>query len=331
MECLESLRGVTYPDFKIFVVDNGSSRDDVLHLRNWQSGGTLIENDTNLGFSGGNNVGIRRALASPDAAYVLILNNDTIVEPAFLSEMIATAQGHPADMVSPKILDYGDRKTVDRLGIIITRALRGYDMKLWEGRQPFCPSGCCALYSRRLLDDIAVKGEYFDEDFFAYAEDVDLGIRAVLRGYQAALSPRAVVYHKGSASTSIRSPFALYHGHRNTLWYLAKSVPASTLLRNLPWVVAGQLLPLVSNAIRGHFRLLVKAKMDGLRGMARMLAKRKLILGSGNPDADLLEKRLDPRPFYLFPRTKRRTAPASPRPSPSSGVHPSPPQRPEGS
>ena len=245
--------------------------------------------------------------------------------------MIATAQGHPADMVSPKILDYGDRKTVDRLGIIITRALRGYDMKLWEGRQPFCPSGCCALYSRRLLDDIAVKGEYFDEDFFAYAEDVDLGIRAVLRGYQAALSPRAVVYHKGSASTSIRSPFALYHGHRNTLWYLAKSVPASTLLRNLPWVVAAQLLPLVSNAIRGHFRLLVKAKMDGLRGMARMLAKRKLILGSGNQDADLLEKRLDPRPFYLFPRTKRRTAPASPRPSPSSGVHPSPPQRPEGS
>src|SRR2546428_11866607 len=120
MECLESLRSVTYPDFKIFVVDTGSGRDDVLLLRNWQSGGTLIENDTNLGFSGGNNVGIRRALASPDAAYVLILNNDTIVEPAFLSEMIATAQGHPADMVSPKILDYGDRKTVDRLGIILT-------------------------------------------------------------------------------------------------------------------------------------------------------------------------------------------------------------------
>src|SRR3989442_12522975 len=83
VDCLEPLRGVTYRDFKIFVVDNGSSRDDVLPLRNWQCGGTLIENDTNLGFSGGNNVGIRRALASPDSAYVLILNNDTIVEPAF--------------------------------------------------------------------------------------------------------------------------------------------------------------------------------------------------------------------------------------------------------
>jgi GT2 family glycosyltransferase len=301
MECLQSLQRVRYPNVKVIVVDNASHPGEVAQLRRWGNGVTLLENSSNLGFSGGNNVGIRHALKDPTTAYVLILNNDVVVEPEFLTEMVETARAGNADMVSPTVLSHADKATIDRLGIVVSRALLGYDMKRWEGKEPLCPSGCCALYSRRLLGAVEHNGEYFDEDFFAYAEDVDLGLRAVLRGFRGALAARAIIYHKGSASTALESPFSQYHGHRNTIWYLAKSVPVSTLLRHLPWVLVGQLGPLFSNAARGRFRVILQAKIDGVRGIPRMLKKRRAIFGGGGTKTDLLEGMLDPRPFYLHP------------------------------
>lgn len=300
IECFESLTQIRYPNYGVIVVDNGSTAQDRDALRRWRDRVTLIEQETNRGFAGGNNIGIRHALRDPATEYVLILNNDTVVDPRFLDEMVETALSRNVDMVSPTVLTHADRATIDRLGIVISAALLGYDMKRWEGREPLCPSGCCALYSRQLLEAVQVEGEYFDEDFFAYAEDVDLGIRAVLRGYRAALAPRAIVYHKGSASTFVQSPFSQYHGHRNTLWYLAKSVPASVLMRHIHWVVAGQLLPLLPNAARGRLGLLLRAKIDGLRGIPRMLRKRRAVL-RGDVNEDLLGSLLDRRPFYLFP------------------------------
>jgi GT2 family glycosyltransferase len=300
-ECLASLRRLKYPHAHVIVVDNGSQAEELVQLRKWGTFLTLLENNSNLGFAGGNNVGIRHALKDPTTDYVLILNNDVVVEPEFLTEMIETASTGRADMISPTVLSYADRKTIDRLGIVISTALLGYDMKQWEGKEPVCPSGCCALYSRRLLEAIEDDGEFFDEEFFAYAEDVDLGLRAVLRGFRGALAPRAIIYHKKSASTAVQSPFSLYHGHRNTIWCLAKTVPAPIVLRHLHWVVAGQLLPLLANATRGRFRLLLRAKIDGLRGIPRMLRKRRAQTQAGRTNEHLLESLLDPRPFYLFP------------------------------
>lgn len=306
VQCLRSLQAVTYPNVEIIVVDNGSAPADVAALRQWTSRVTLIENQANLGFSGGNNVAIRRALSDPRTEYVLVLNNDVLVEPDFLGHMIETAVRRDAGMVSPVVISLADRKTVDRLGIVISAALLGYDMKRWEGQDPFCPSGCCALYSRQLLMAVELDGEYFDEDFFAYVEDVDLGMRAVVRGFRGALARQATVYHKGSASTYIQSPFSQYHGHRNTIWYLAKSVPASVLIRHVHWILLGQLLPLIPNVARGRFGLLVRAKAAGMRGIPRMLRKRHALLARRPVHADLVERRLDPRPFYLFPPERPR-------------------------
>ncbi len=300
VECLQSLRGITYPNCRVIVVNNGSDRQDADQLRHWLGTAELLENKENLGFAGGNNAGIRYALKDPQVEYVVILNNDTVVEPRFLAETVETARSEKVDMVSPKVLAYSDRRTVDRLGIVISKALLCYDMKRWEGKEPFCPSGCAALYSRRLLEDVEVNGEYFDEDFFAYAEDVDLGIRAFLRGYRAALAGNAIVYHKGSASTGVQNPFPLYHGHRNTVWYLVKSVPASTWIRHLFWILAGQLLVAVSSTRRGYGLLVLKAKLAGLCGVPKMLRKRYRIQRAHEIDVQAFENALDHRPFYLF-------------------------------
>lgn len=306
IECLHTLRTVTYPNFRVIVVDNGSEAEDLAQLRQWTGSIELLENGENRGFAGGNNVGIRHALQDQHTDYVLILNNDTTVEPDFLDEMVDAALRKQVDMVSPKVLSYADRRTIDRLGIVVSKALLGFDMKQWEGRDPLCPSGCCALYSRRLLMATQLDGEYFDEDFFAYAEDIDFGIRSVLLGYRAALASKATIYHKGSATTSLNSPFALYHGHRNSVWYLAKTVPMATLIRHGLWVLVGQTATIITNIRRRRGLLIFRAKMAGLRGIGKMLRKRRLIEQKGRLNVTALESALDARPFYLFvPRLLR--------------------------
>ncbi len=301
LECIQSLKNVHFDNFQVIVVDNGSNAEDLVHLRQCAGFGfiTLLEQAENRGFSGGNNIGIRYALNDPRTEYVLILNNDTVVEPGFLTAMVEAARSKGADMVSATVFKYAERQTIDRLGLVISKALLVYDMKQWEGMEPFCPSGCCALYSRRLLEAVEIDGQYFDEDFFAYAEDVDLGIRAMLLGYRSALAPRAVIYHKGSAATFLRSPFSQYHTHRNTIWYLAKSVPPSVLWRHAFWILAGQILVIFTNMRRRRALLIAKAKLHGIWGIPKMLRKRRIIQNTGQPDARAVEKALDHRPFYL--------------------------------
>jgi len=306
IECLQTLRNVTYPNYRVVVVDNGSGAEDVAQLRRWTGWAELLENSANRGFAGGSNVGIHQVLRDPATEYVLTLNNDTTVEPDFLTKMVEAAVHEHVDMVSPTIMQYADRRTIDRLGLVLSKALLGFDMKQWDGKDPFCPSGCCALYSRQLLEAVQLHGEYFDEDFFAYAEDIDLGIRAVLRGYKAALARGAIVYHKGSAATAVNSPFALYHTHRNSVWYLAKSVPTATLIHHGFWILVGQTATVITNIRRRRGVLVFRAKLAGLRGVGKMLRKRREIQQAQRVDLPDFEKALDGRPFYLLgPRLRR--------------------------
>lgn len=295
--CLASVRRSHYPRLRLVVVDNGSDAEDLILLRGAAEGATLLELDRNLGFAGGYNAGIRRALQDPAVEYVLVLNNDTLIDPNCITALVSAAQSRQADMISPAVLAASDRVSIDRLGLILTRALLAFDMKRWEGREPFCPSGCAALYSRRLLESLALDGQYFDEDFFAYAEDLDLGIRAVLQGYRSVLAPDAVVYHHGGMS-SAGTQVPLRLRHRNTIWCLLKSVPRPVLLRNAGWIIAAQALGLIRAVGRGHGRAVLEAKLAGLRGLPLMLRKRRGVL-RGSIDMDALDRGLDPRPFYL--------------------------------
>jgi GT2 family glycosyltransferase len=249
----------------------------------------LIKVGENRGFAGGNNVGIRWALAR-GAEFVFLINNDAIAEPNVLAELVAQAgRESGVGMVAPTVVSYADPSVVDRQGIVLTKAGLPYERKSAADGPLLCPDGCAALYSRALLLSVACGSEYFDEDFFAYGEDVDLGLRARHRGFSAALVEHAVVYHKiGGSQGGPLSPMSVYLRHRNTIWMLAKDFPFRCLVKNAPWILAGQLGTLAWNLLGPGWRPVLKGKIDGARGILRMWRKRHACSSEGtNPNVPL--------------------------------------------
>lgn len=276
--CLKSLEKIDYPKYSVIVVNN----DAVEHgrtLKNEFSDITLIQNQSNAGFAEGNNVGIRHALADSRTDAVLILNNDTEVESDFLSEM-AHAKG---DMIAACMMQYDKRDTVDNLGVVMMKSGLPFNRRD-EHQKLFCPSAGCALYSRKLLETVAmyvpsftkegVRKWYFDPLYFAYAEDLDLGFRARLQGFEPGYAKGAIVYHKGSASTSKLSDLAVYHTYRNLIWTQYKNYPLTLCLRNLFWLILGWKLIFLGYVFKGRPLVMIRAVFDGIRGLSTMKQKR---------------------------------------------------------
>lgn len=253
--CVKSVEGSAYRDFQIEVVDNDT---------------------INRGFAGGANVGIRKALLNSRVEWVLVLNNDTRLEKAALEAMIRTAEDSGTDMVAPWVCQEKSGE-VDRLGIVLGKSYLGFNMTRDDAGEPMCPSGCAALYSRRLLEAVAQGGQYFDEDFFMYDEDADLGWRASRLGFRCCLAREAVVHHMGSASSYPRADLPLYLGHRNNVWRIVKNVPRGQFVRHLPWIAAGQAASLLWLTFQGKGRLIWRAKRDALAGLPLMWRKRRLM------------------------------------------------------
>ncbi|MCA1789102.1 MAG: glycosyltransferase family 2 protein, partial [Thioalkalivibrio sp.] len=267
-ECLDSLvRSDHYP-LTVTVVDNASTDDSVQGFGRWAGrlnpdaaarvAIDLIRTEQNLGFAGGNNRGIRHALEH-GADYVLVLNNDTVVEPDAVSELVAVSESSGAAMVAPAVFDYACRDRVDRFGVVLTRNGSAYDRVSDDDGPLLCPSGCAGLYRRDLIEVLdRDAGGFFDEAFFLYSEDLDVGLRATARGYPAAFAPRSRIYHKGSASWGLGAPRAYYLRHRNTLWTIAKNYSRGLLVRESAHLVAGQLLGLMGALRRRRFRAVLK-------------------------------------------------------------------------
>jgi GT2 family glycosyltransferase len=267
---------------------------------------TILKVAENLGFAGGNNVGIRYMLEA-GCDYVFILNNDAVVHENTLREMVGTALRDPAvGMVAPIVYDYYKRTLVDRLGITLTKSGLAYDRKSRNDGILFCPSGCAALYSRALLLAVERAGQYFDEDFFAYYEDVDLGFRAQRKGFKALLAEEAIVYHKGSTASGGRgSSLSLYFGHRNAIWSVVKNYPARMLVTESLWIILGNILGLLANVGRPEFRSVLKGKWHGLVGLANAWRKRQ---AEDIPAHDHIDLPIDSRRFP-FRRGPRRRSP----------------------
>ncbi|MBI1961723.1 MAG: glycosyltransferase family 2 protein, partial [Parcubacteria group bacterium] len=294
--CLKSLEKIDYPPiisplvfrgglkggFSVIVVNN----DAVEHgrtLKNEFSNITLIQNQSNAGFAEGNNVGIRHALADSQTDAVLILNNDTQVEPDFLNEMASELsppyQGGDTEgvhMIAACMMQYDKRDTVDNLGVVMMKSGLPFN-RIDEHQKLFCPSAGCALYSRKLLERVAYErnGEqyYFDRTYFAYAEDLDLGFRARLLGFEPAYAKDAVVYHKGSASSSKLSDLAVCNTYRNLIWTQYKNYPATLFLRNLFWLILGWKLIFLGYVFKGRPLVMIRAVFDGIRGLSTMKQK----------------------------------------------------------
>jgi GT2 family glycosyltransferase len=242
--CLLSLRPVCDDRTRVLVVDNGSSDGTQENVRRAFPGVELVENGANLGFPAGNNRGIHRALAA-GAEYVILLNNDTVVDGRFAVELVDAARRDPsAGMVSSLIY-------FSTPGNILWFA--GGDFSTWTGRSRHAgylqadrgqysgdrpigrPCACALLVTRQFLEKVGPMRE----DLFLYGEEIDWALRARKLGFRCILAPRSKVWHKVSSSTGgSRTPTFLYYATRNTLSVLRDQAPRGRIARRVrDWIV----------------------------------------------------------------------------------------------
>jgi GT2 family glycosyltransferase len=274
--CLPSLMRQTCNDFETIIVDNGSSDNSVDFVRQHYPEIRLLENNQNLGFAGPNNQAIRAA----QGRYILTLNNDTEVPPDWLQILVSAAESHPEMGAFASLVVFDDRRhMIDSAGLSVTLAGIGCQNRLGEAVRTVCEPeeifGACAaaaLYRRELLDDVGL----FDEDYFAYYEDVDLAWRARLRGWRTLLVPQAVVYHVHSATGGRASPFKEKLITRNKVWTTLKNYPFPAWLVFLPLILAYDIITACVPLLRGDPYPLL-GLWQGIRQARVALTKRQTI------------------------------------------------------
>lgn len=229
LECLESLQHLDYPDYEIIVVDNGSSDDSVQCISRHFPTTTLIALPENLGFTGGNNRGIQYALGT-GCEYILLLNNDTTVDPAFLTHLVAVGDNDPEiGMLNPMIYRSGANEIWFGGGRIswkngVTNHLTNpLQVPHPSASQEAIPSdyvtGCALLVKTGVIERIGL----LDSRFFAYYEDTDWSVRCQKAGWKTVVVPKARIWHKVSATAP--AEFAFILAHRNMLLFLWKHSP----------------------------------------------------------------------------------------------------------
>jgi GT2 family glycosyltransferase len=276
---LPSLARQSFRDFEVVVVDNGSSDDTASWLREHWPEVEIVSLPANVGVTAALNVCAR----SGRGELLALLNNDLELEPACLGELVSALGEHPeAGWAGAKLMDFAEREIIDGAGDVFTWAATGgrrghgerdrgqYD----EPRAIFGACGGAAMFRRRALAQV---GE-FDEAFFAFYEDVDWNLRAQLAGFSCRYVPSAVVYHMGSATIGRGlSDFTRYHLWRNTLWIIAKDLPASSLLRHAHQLILGQLVNLAVAVRDRKLHIWLRVWRDGLRGLPRALRERRQV------------------------------------------------------
>jgi hypothetical protein len=271
--CLTSLASQTYSDFEVIVVDNGSRDGSPEYIEENYPWVRLAKNDENLGFAGGTNVGIRAAKGE----FVITLNNDSRADSRFIEELIKPMADPEVGVCAAKMLFPDGR--INSAGICISRSGAAWDRGMFEpdrGQYEFVEEvfGACAgaaLYRREMLDEIGL----FDEDFFLYLEDVDLAFRARLAGWKCIYVPGARVIHHHGGTAGVGSDLAVYYGNRNIVWYPIKDFPFRLLITSLPFIVARNLAVVPYYALRGQGGVILKSKLDALKGVVKMMEKRK--------------------------------------------------------
>ena len=209
-----------------------------------------------------------------------MLNADAFPNPDWLERLLEAAQTYPNAFFAsrqiqanhPDVLDgEGDVYHVSGLAWRHNHGFPVYPLN--ESQEVFSPCGAAAFYPRQEFLDAGG----FDEDYFSYHEDVDLGFRLRLRGLSCVLVPQAIVHHVGSASTGKRSDFSVYYGHRNLVWTYFKDMPSGLFWLYLPLHIAINLLFLIHFTLKGQGGAIWRAKADALRGLSEIIKKRHIV------------------------------------------------------
>jgi GT2 family glycosyltransferase len=228
IECLESLKHLTYPNYEIMLVDNGSKDGSLECFRERYPDIEILENENNLGFAEGNNVGIKKLL-SRDEDYIMLLNNDTIVEPSFLDELTKVIESDPTiGIVGPKVYYYDEPNKIQTAGIRVsfwrgtaTHLKRNEIDTVDDSRIKEVDSICgCALFAR---SEVFSKIGYLKKDYFAYWEETDWCVRAHRVGYKIVYVPSAKIWHKEGSTSKKRSGFYEFQMTRNMFWFMKQN------------------------------------------------------------------------------------------------------------
>lgn len=263
--CLDSLREQKQKNFKVLVVDNGSEDGSVQIIKDEYPEVQLICLNQNYGFCRAVNDGIRAA----NTEYVILLNNDTTADPDFVENLIApmrqrkevfSCQAKMVQMDCPdKMDDAGDFYCA--LG---WASARGKGQPAANYSRPVKIFSACAgaaAYRRKVFEEIG----YFDEQHFAYLEDVDVGYRAKIAGYENWFVPEAVVAHKGSGTSGSRyNVFKVFHSSRNNVYLIYKNMARWQILINLPFLAAGWLIKGIFFAKKGLGLTYLKGLWQGV-------------------------------------------------------------------
>lgn len=278
--CLTSVFNQTYPNYEVMLVDNGSTDDSVEYTKKNFPITKIIQNKKNIGLTAATN----KAIEQCNGKYIVTLDNDTKVEPKWLEELVRV--GELDDCIGScqsKVLLLKDPKVIDAVGISIAKKggtiREGYGLKDGEEynqTKKVLGASTAVLYKKKMLDQIGL----FDDDFFAYYEDVDFALRARLAGWKCMYVPKAIVYHIHSATLGKSSPFKLYLLTRNEYYYKIKNLPTSILVRfsmTRPIAVALRILGFIKNKEFRLIRPYLRGNFDALKNIPKMLKKRKKI------------------------------------------------------
>jgi len=326
-DCFDSIFSQDWQDFSVLVIDNASTDKTVEFIKQSYPGVYSLENVRNLGFAKANNQGIKIT----ESEFILVMNPDIVLNRNFLTRLvramerdkkIASAGGKLLKIKLGDIeLDEKIRtKIIDSTGLKILKSRRALDRGEGEqdlgqydrARDVFGISGACVLYRREALEDIKVPiirnsyirkkfvirskadevvYEYFDENFFAYKEDIDLAWRLRLRGWKAVYVPGALAYHfrgvtghKGRlrkvdlAIQARKTPMINFYAYRNHLWMLLKNSFWSNLFRHF-WFIFFYQLKKELYLLFTQPGILIKGSLAFWKGYCKMMTKRKYILG----------------------------------------------------
>lgn len=318
-KCLSSLAAQTYPSVEVIVVDNGSTDGSAAWIAEHFPGVQVLANASNRGFAAANNQGI----AASRGAFVALLNNDAWVEPDWLANLIAAAEPEAGvGMVASLMLSAARPAIVDSAGICVDRCGISWDRAGGQSAADWASGpanvfGACAgaaLYRRAMLDELGG----FDEDFFAYLEDVDLAWRARWLGWQARYAPTARAYHIHSGTGGEGSAFKTYWLARNKIQMLLKDYPSRRLWWFGPLIVFYDGLSLASSLLAQRNLSALRGRLAGWRRASSALRKRRLLHSRARRSAAEVAQWLAPAatPWAVARRYRHLNSPAAGPPEP---------------
>jgi GT2 family glycosyltransferase len=277
---IESLLAQNSRPQRIIVVDNASNDGSISGLAPLGRAVEILQLDRNIGFAAANNLALSTV---PDYAWVGLLNPDAFAAPDWLAQLCEAA------FDNPEFVCFASRMLSDADPTLLDGAGDGYHFTGWAGRrghkhkaarrylkeeEVFSPCAAAALYRRDALMEVGG----FDESFFCYMEDVDLGFRLRLRGHRCLYVPTAIVRHVGSGSTDKGSDVSVYYGHRNVVWTFFKNMPLSLMAAFLLPHLFMNLIVVLWYTTRGKGLLILKAKWAAFIGLGRVLRQRRAIM-----------------------------------------------------